>query len=302
MKRFLLILSLVISGFLIALWEISSFETLPNHDTSWHQLKRKISMKLLSFKKDPYANDHIPLSAEKIDIVILASEADLNILPFTIDAAKGLIMHPINKVYLICPESEKLRSIALAKGCEFIAEAKVLPEFLSTQLLTPDLKQQYLKLNADSVTEPGIKYYLVIDAKTVLLQTQVFLKNGKQVLNAVNHYNLEYKQNTELVLKIGKYMNFSFNSCYMLFDKQILKNIKNHIEKLHNQSWQNALQICSQNLCANEIYANYMLAYHANKTAVVYEKNAQLPLDKLVGVEWQRGFLGRHYKSVSFNN
>lgn len=302
MKRFLLILSLVISGLLIVVWEISWPENLPKHDTGWHQLKRQIAMKYLRFKKDPYANNHIPLSAENIDIVILASETDINTLPFAIDAAKGLIMHPINKIYLICPQSEKLRSIALEKGCEFIDESKALPESLSSKLLLGELKQQFLKLNADSVTDPAIRYYLVIDANTVLLQTQVFLKNGKQILNAVNHYVLEYKQTTELLLKLGKYMNLSFNSDYMLFDKQVLKHMKNHIEKLHIQPWQNVLQTCPQNLCANEIYANYLLTYYANKTTVVHEKSALMPLEKSIGIGWQRGFLASHYKAVSFHN
>ena len=146
MKRFLLIISLIITGFLIVGWELSSFENLPKQETQWHRFKRQIAMKFLSLKKDSYANDHIPLSAEKIDIVIMASEADIHTLPFAIDAAKGLVMHPINKIYLICPESEKLRELALKKGCEFIEESKVFPEFLNSELVSGSLKQQYLML------------------------------------------------------------------------------------------------------------------------------------------------------------
>ena len=134
------------------------------------------------------------------------------------------------------------------------------------------------------------------------MQTQVFIKNDQQVLNASGDYILAHKHSAELLLKLGKYMNLSFNSSDILFDKQILKHMKNHIEKLHNQPWQNALQICAQNLCANELYANYMLIYYANKAAIVHERSTLMPPEKSVGIEWQRRFLARYYKAVAFNH
>jgi hypothetical protein len=306
MKRFLVILSLLISCFLIVVWEISNTEILPKEDNEWHQLKRKIALKLLNLKKDPYSNDHIPLSKEKIDIVILANEKDIQTLPFAIDAAKGLIMHPINKIYLICPESEKLRAIAEAKDCEFIEENKVIPTFANTKSLSEFSKQQYIKLNAETITDSEVKYYLVIDSDTIMLQTQVFLKNGKQVLNTLNGYVLERKHTVESLLKLGKYLNLDFDSHHMLFDKELLKSMKDRLEKLHGKSWQDALNehddTYMKNFSEYEMYANYILTYHSDKASVVHGKNAWMPADKALGIGWQRGFLSRRYKTVSFHH
>lgn len=306
MKRFLVILSLIISCFFIVVWAVSRTETLPLEDSQWHQFKRKIAMKLLHLKKDPFSNDHIPLSKEKIDIVILATEKDLPTLPFAIDAAKALVMHPINKIYLICPESEKLRAIAVEKSCEFIEENKVVPTLAKANSLTGFFKQQYIKLNIDAITDPAIAYYLVIDADIIMLQTQVFFKNGKQVLNALNGYVLERKYMVESLLKLGKYLNLDFTSRHMLFDKKLLKAMKDRLEKLHGKLWQDALNehesVYMKNFSEYEMYANYVLTYHSDKAMVVHGKNLIIPAEKASGITWQRGFLSRSYKTVSFHN
>lgn len=306
MKRFLVFLSLIISCFFIVVWEITRPENLPLEDSEWHQLKRKISMKLLHLKKDPFANDHIPLSKEKIDIVIVATEKDITTLPYAIDAAKGLVMHPINKIYLICPESIKLRAIAIEKGCEFIEENQVVPTFAKGDKLSGFFKQQYIKLNADKITDPQIAYYLVIDADTIMLQTQVFLKNSKQVLNAFNGYVLERKHMVESLLKLGKYLNLDFTSHQMLFDKKLLKAMKDRLEKLHGKPWQDALNehesVHMKNFSECEVYANYVLTYHPDKAMIVHGKNLIISSEKASGIEWQRGFLSRSYKTVSFNH
>lgn len=303
MKRFLTLLSLCISVAILSVWVITTPETLPTKDTKWHIYKRKLFMEFLSFKKDRYSNNHIPLCQEKIDLVFLCIEKDLPTIRYVIDAAKGLVMHPINKVYLICPESEKLRKVALEKGCEFIEESKLIPSLSRDNVLPGYLKQQFIKLNADIITTAD--YYLIIDADTILLQTQIFLREGKAVFNATNGYVLERKHMIESVLKLEKYYNLDFTSHHMFFDKSKLKAMKTRLEKLHGKPWQDALNnpdVLGPSFSGYEMYANFVLTFFPDEATIANGRNSWMPADRISGIEWQRGFLSKRYKSLSFHH
>lgn len=303
MKRFLAVLSLFISLFILSFWVITTPEELPIEDTKWHIYKRKLFMKFLSFKRDKYSNNHVPLCKEKIDLVFLCIEKDLTTIRYAIDAAKGLVMHPINKIYLICPESEKLRRVAQEKDCEFIEESKLIPHLARGNSLPGYLKQQFIKLNADTITTAN--YFLVIDADTILLQTQIFLRDGKTVFNATNGYVLERKYMVESVLKLGKYYNLDFTSHHMFFDKVKLKAMKARLEELHGKAWQDVLnnpEIPGPYFSEYEMYANFVLTFFPDEVTIVNGRNSWMPADKISGIEWQRGFLSNRYKSLSFHH
>lgn len=301
MKRFLALLSLIISLSILSVWLITAPETLPKNDTKWHAYKRKLFMKFLSFKRDKYSNNHVPLCEHNIDVVFLCIEKDLATIRYAIDAVKGLVMHPINKIYLIGPESEKLRAVAQEKGCEFVEETKVMPSLSGGN--PRHIKKQLIELNADTITTTD--YFLVIDADTVLLQTQIFLREGKSVLNAFSEYVLGCKAMVEKALKLEKYYNLDFNSHHMLFDKSKLKVMKDRLEKLHGLPWYDVLntsEIASEAFSGYEMYANFVLAFFPNETVIVHGKNSQMPADRISGIEWQRGFLSKGYKSLSFHH
>ena len=301
MKRFLALFSLIISLSILSVWVITAPETLPTDDTKWHAYKRKLFMKILSLKRDKYSNNHVPLCQTKIDVVFVCTEKDLPTIPSAIDAVKGLVMHSINKIYLICPESEKLRAIAQEKGCEFVDETKVMPHLTGNN--PSHVRQQLIKLNADTVTTTD--HFLVIDADTILLQTQIFLREGKVVFNASNRYVLGRKLMVESVLKLEKYCNLDFNSHHMFFDKSKLKAMKDRLEKLNGKPWQDVLntpEIISETFSEYEMYANFVLAFFPKEVVIAHGKNSQMPADRISGIQWQRGFLSRHYKSLSFHH
>ena len=303
MKRILAFLSLLISVSIFCLWMITTPETLPTEDTDWQIYKRKKFMKFLSFKRDYFSNNHVPLSKTKIDIVFLCIEKDIPTIRYAIDAAKGLVMHPIVKIYLVCPESEKLRAIAKEKGCEFVEELKVIPTLARGNELPGYLKQQFIKLNADKITTAD--YYLVIDADTILLQTQIFLRDGKAVFNAFNGYVLGRKHMVESVLKLGKYYNLDFTSHHMFFDKSKLRAMKDRLEELHGKPWQDVLNnpdIPGPTFSEYEMYANFVLTFFPNEATIVHGRNSWMPADRIDGITWQRGFLSKRYKSLSFHH
>lgn len=303
MKRFLAVLSLVISLSAICLWNITTPETLPAKDSAWHIFKRKQFMKYLSFRRDYFSNNHIPLCKTKIDLVFLCIEKDIPTIRYAIDAAKGLVMHPIAKIYMICPESEKLRAIAREMGCEFVEESKVVPHLARGNKLPGYLKQQFIKLNADTITTAD--YYLVIDADTILLQTQIFLRDDKAVFNAFNGYVLGRKYMTQKILNIDKFYNLDFTSHHMFFDKAKLKAMKARLEEIHKMPWQDALnkpEFAGPTFSEYEMYANFVLTFFPNEAKIVHGKNSWMPSDRIDGIQWQRGFLSHKYKSLSFHH
>lgn len=299
MKRFLALLSLVISLSILGILGITTPQTLPKNDTKWHEYKRKLFMKFLSLKRDKYANNHVPLCRHKIDVVFLCSEKNLPTIRYTIDAVKGLVMHPIHKIYLICPESEKLQAVAQEKDCEFVEETKIIPPLARGN--PPPLKQQLIRLNIDTISTTD--YFLVVDADTILLQTQIFLREGKALFNAFNNYKLEHKTIVESLLGLKKYYNLGFHASYMFFDKSKLKAMKDRLESIHKKPWQDVLnnpEMTHEDFSEYEMYANFVLAFFPDEAAIVHGRNAQMPADRSSGVQWQRGFLSRTYKSVSF--
>lgn len=299
MKRFLALLSLIISLSILGIWNITTPETLPKDDTKWHAYKRKLFMKFLALKRDKYSNNHVPLCQHKIDVVFLCTEKNLPTIRHAIDAVKGLVMHPINKIYLICPESEKLQEVAQEKGCEFVEETQAMP--LLARGNSSHIKRQLIKLNADTISTTN--YFLVIEADTILLQTQIFLREGKAVFNAFDRYTLSPKTIVESLLDLKKYYNLDFNGGYMFFDKSKLKAMKDRLESMHKKPWQDILnnpEITSEDFSEYEIYANFVLAFFPEEAAIVHGRNSQMPADRISGIQWQRGFLSRKYKSLSF--
>ncbi len=299
MKRILIFSSFVIAIALLGNWVIKCPETLPEKDNAWHSFKRKTFNTLLSLKRDFYSNNHVPLCKNKIDIIIIATEDDLPTVQHAIEAAKGLVMHPINKVYLVGADSKKMRHIALEKGAEFVDENEIIPT--NQKGLSQKLKQEFIKLNIDTFTQSD--YCLIIHANTVLLQTQIFLRDDKVVLFSTEDYSIERKHIVDSFLKLGKYHNISFTGPIMFFDKVKLKDLKNHLEKLHNKPWYetlNTADISEQNFSAFEIYATFVLTFFPEKTMITCDRNSKIPIEHAEGVEWQRGFLSRSSKSLTF--
>lgn len=294
MKRCLIFLSFIIVLGFVGNWVITTPEYLPENDGFVHFYKRRIFNNLIGLKRDFYANNHVPLCKNKIDIVILANEQDVVTAPHAIDAAKGLVMHPINKIYLVCDESKKMRDIAIEKDAEFIDANQVLS--INRQDLPQNLKREFITLNTDSFTHSN--YYLVINADTLLLQTQVFLRDNKAVLFATEDYSIERKRLVESALKCGKYYNLAFTGPIMFFDKTKLNALKNHLKKLHNRPWYDILN--TENFSAFEIYANFVLTTFQKEIMITCDRNVKIPTVHSEGIEWQRGFLSRTYKSLTF--
>ena len=50
------------------------------------------------------------------------------------------------------------------------------------------------------------------------------------------------------------------------------------------------------------MYANFVLTFFPDEATIVNGMNSWMPADKISGIEWQRGFLSKKYKSLSFHH
>lgn len=185
-------------------------------------------------------------SRTKIDVLIPAIEKDLRTLPFVIDGVKKNVKHPIGEIIIVAPNSKKIKNLCMRKGCRFVNENSVLPITKKNINYRTNrwnrsgwLFQQLLKLSGDSLCSQ--KFYLVIDADTVLIRPHVFRQNQKTVFYYRNWSHAEYFKTYKKLLGKKKAARSSFVTHYMLFEKSKVSALKRAIESKHKTSWYTAI-------------------------------------------------------------
>ncbi|MFS0839081.1 DUF6492 family protein [Paenibacillus sp. 1P03SA] len=181
-----------------------------------------------------------------IDVLIPAIDKDLETLPFVIDGLRRHVKHPIGSIYIVSPDSPRIKKLCKVKKCKFVHENSVLP------LTKKDIRyrskrwdrsgwlyQQLLKLNGDKIC--GNRYFLVTDADTVLIRPHRFLENGKQVFFTRNWSHTEYFRIHAKLLGQKATSRPSYVNHYMLYDKVKLSRLKKAISARHKMPWYRAI-------------------------------------------------------------
>lgn len=276
---------------------------LPDHDSKYQNFLRWIHYTYLKLKCDPFCGSHIPMSTIPIDVIIPVIEKDIETLLITLESVRGNILQPIKNIYLIAPESDKLRNFAKDKNCIFVFEDTVLPIFSRNTQRKGWVKQQYLKLNADMVGT--CEHFLIIDADTILIRPQVFVIPGKEVLNILHDYWPSRKQMVKTALGFKKLHNVDFTSHHMLISKQKLKVLKQHLQNVHKKPWQDALDtltIPEGSFSEYELYGNFVAQHFDKEVELVLGANALFPRDGLNSISWAREYLSCKYKSMTMHS
>ncbi len=300
-KIFLIIAGIFLLIIFYSFWLISTPESLPNSESHFHKKLRNLHMSLLyRYSNDPTMDNKIHKSDVPLDIVIPIVEKDIPTAKYTIKSIKGLLMHPINKIYIVAPESEKLKKFAKDNDLVFIKENNVLPKFSDKKTQKGWIKQQYLKLNADSFVEKD--NFLVIDADMILMRAHVFIYKGKTIFNVYRDYSLERKKFVERVTGVKKFYNLDFTAHHMLFNKQKLKLLKADLENKYKKVWFDALNdldLEDGNFSEYELYANYMLNKYPNEFMFVHGRILNIERNKLDGIDFIQGAYSNEFKAVS---
>lgn len=245
-----------------------------------------------------------------IDIIIPAIEKDLMALPHVIDAARKHIKHPIGGKYIVAPNTPAIRACAQAAQCHFVNEVEVCSIRKDEINFIVDgvnrsgwIYQQLLKFNLGNVG--NCKHHLVLDADTVFVKDITFEASGKYYFDFADEYHTPYYTAYEILTGLKHTMPISFVSHYMLFSKQMLKNLKEHIETHTSKSVEQAiidlkLSIKDQsNFSEYETYANFCIAKAPQKYSIRYWFNKSCKVEELANL--QQLITSGKWRSISFH-
>ncbi|WP_019911746.1 DUF6492 family protein [Paenibacillus sp. HW567] len=250
-------------------------------------------------------------SGPPIDILIPAIEKDLATLRHVIDGLRRHVRHPISNIYIVSPNSTRIRSLCTRKGCIFVNETTVLP-FTKKDIHYSSprwnrsgwLYQQLLKMNGDHICRES--FFLVIDADTVLIKPHRFRSGGKSIFYCRNWSQPEYFRTYRKLLGTAAPSPKSFVTHYMLFEKAKLAGLKRKIEARHGVSWHAAILRSIDKrrqfgFSEFETYANYV--YSGNSASVLLRNanNTSLKTSAAALGKEQIQKLARTYRSLSFH-
>lgn len=186
-------------------------------------------------------------SSEEIDIIIPVIAKDLITLPLCLNGIRKNICHNIKDIYLVGPEDDRLIKFAKNEGLKFVNELDVLgfsPKEVS--FVTQDgrdrsgwLYQQLLKLSG------GIgkcQNFVTIDSDHVLVRPHVFITDdGKYVFYRSSEFNWVYIIENYRLLGKFRLPILSYVAHKMVFNKGLLDNLKEVLERNSGLKWTDAI-------------------------------------------------------------
>ncbi|MFC5700156.1 DUF6492 family protein [Cohnella faecalis] len=246
-----------------------------------------------------------------IDVVIPAIDKDLDTLPYVIDSIRKYVRHPIGRIFVVAPNSPKIKAVCHRKGCVFTHESTVLP-LRKNQIAYRSkrwersgwLYQQLLKLGSSSIATQ--RHFLVVDADTVLIRPHRFYADGKHLFYCRSWSQPEYFVTYRKLLGKKAPRPRSFVTHYMLFDKTKLRSLKNKIEAKHGTKWYKAI-LRSINrkkqfgFSEFETYGNYVYSANPGKARLKSALNKSLSTSPSALSGSTIGKLAQRYRSLSFH-
>ena len=250
-------------------------------------------------------------SKTTIDVLIPAIEKDLSTLPYVIDAVRKQVKHPLGKFMIVAPNRPRMRQLCKRKGCAFVNENTVLPitkkniRYRSKKWERSGwLFQQLLKLSGDRLSTA--KYFLAIDADTVLIRPHAFRTGGRTLFYCRNWSQPEYFRTYKKLLGKKAASPSSFVTHYMLFENAKLRQLKRTIASKHGMSWYAAIlkkMDRSKQFAFSEFetYGNFLYAQNPGGLALRKALNKSLSTNVARVTPKRIKKLAKKYRSISFH-
>ncbi len=177
--------------------------------------------------------------ARPITVIIPSTEKDAEILEHCLRSAKETIANPVAAIWIVAPESERIRALADAHGARFVHEDTILPRPAGELKTRGWLLQQFIKLNASKFVET--EHYLVLDSDTIFLRPQYFFRGGKTVLRYSDQYELLYNRSLALIIGHTRRFPVSFVTHHSVFERKLIQSLLHSIEQRFNKPWWEAI-------------------------------------------------------------
>lgn len=267
-----------------------------------------------TFNRDINFNDDIH-SDIKIDIVVVATQKDFEVLGYVIDSIRQFVKHPLGQIIIISPKSKKIENLCKMKDCRFIDENKVLPitkKDINYSVSGIDrsgwLFQQLLKWASAKYVRSD--YFLVTDADTIFCRPQVFMYNNKVILT-VNGQFCYIPMFVSYNKLLGKNIKpvISFTSHHILIEKIKLKMLQNTIEKKNRNKWYRAIiNIIDRNEISSvsdyDTYGQFVYSKYPRRFVLEHWFNLSQDRSLLNKVPkiLMNNYNYRKYKTISFHS
>jgi hypothetical protein len=224
----------------------------------------------------------------RIDVVIPCHEKDAWILPRAIAGAKRNVMHRIDRIFVVAPESAPIRSACAELSCEFVLEDAAAP------LRRRDVRcsvngvdrsgwiyQQLIKLSADRIS--NAEYMLMLDADTVLVGPHVFRQGGQTIFFVSTDRHDDYFDAYARLLGPPSMNATSFITHYMLFERRKLAALRGAIEAAGGRPWYGAVLALGEIathisfFSEYETYGTFCLSNFGGEFLIERDDNLSLP-------------------------
>jgi hypothetical protein len=174
-----------------------------------------------------------------ITVVIPAVEKDADVLEQCLCSVQQFIQNTIAAIWVVAPESTRIRALASKVNAIFVPEDQLLPLPAAALKTRGWVLQQLIKLNACHHVETTD--YLVLDADTIFLRPQNFFCNGLSVLRYSDQYELLYNRSLEMIFGNPRRFPVSFVTHHMLFNVTEMKGLLHLIEQRFGRPWWQAI-------------------------------------------------------------
>ena len=249
----------------------------------YFKLKRRLRLDLSFYPPGP---SDIP-----IDVFMPALEKDADMLRLSVKAVHQNVMHPISNIYIVAPpDSQVLKGIASDEGCIFVSEEEVVPldiRSIKYQVRGYDrsgwIYKMLCNLAADTVCKE--RYILVLDADTIFIRPQIFVYRGRPLFNLSDEYHCPYFEANARLLELRPPLCRAFTTHYMLFDADVLRELRTAIATKSQLAWYDAIvkAIDTTELSGfsdYELYGSFYLRCTARPCILNYWSNISLTIDR----------------------
>ncbi|WP_134701220.1 DUF6492 family protein [Ammoniphilus sp. YIM 78166] len=248
------------------------------------------------------------MSNVKIDVLIPAIDKDLTVLPQVIDGIRKNVLHPIGDIYIVSPNSPRIKEMCKQKDCHFVLEDTILPVNKNNLYGAGWMLQQLLKLSCDKICSND--HFLIVDADTIFIAPHVFMYGEKTVFYCADFY-WDCKpifDHFKRLTRLKPVAHRSLINHSMFFSRTYLSELKNWIESIHAKPWYQAIIDTIDNkayvpFSEYETYGNFMLIKHPENVFLARSKN----LDRRIKDFQEFGTydldeLAKRYNSISFHS
>ena len=220
-------------------------------------------LKLFSTTNMPEASD------EPIDVIIPIIAKDLLVLPLCIEGIKKNVLNKINAIYLVGPSDDRIISFAKKNDLIYVEEDTVLGfgvkdiKYITNKGENRSgwLFQQLIKLSGNI---GQCQNFVTIDSDHILINPHVFLtKDDTFIFYQSEEFHWTYIKVIYQLIGVFAITPLSYVSHKMIFNKEILVQLKNIIEQRSGKKWTDTI-ISSLNrddsspFSEFELYANFV--------------------------------------------